>query len=422
MSATPKSIFLALASLLLASCGGGGSTAAESNRGSEGGSIAGTVGTENMASARSLAPTKPSVDGMTVYLWDARNARSPKDSTRADAAGRFRFSNLSTGQWVVSVAQPELGAISNRLALEGSAEKTQNLSLDRWIVGWVAIDTTGSKAPSQAHILGIPGSMEIKPGFVQVKSLPGQKVELVLGDAKSDWSQLEISPVGGVPSVVGVATSTNTDVKSWVLATDPVVGWDFNGTTPLTAFTSLQPVLSGNPSLRAVDAYQAIRFEPIAMVSVDSLVGLDSTYRLGVFAKMWLDSLPAATDSGLAVIADIGSRNLEVAIQSDGRLRLAAWRGQPARLCVVRSQTSYRMATRGWVDVAASLDRASGFSLWLNGQKIPLEAPSVDSGAFFPRPSETTRLTLGSSALLPNSLPGALREFRLYRSMPYALK
>lgn len=420
MSATHKSTFFALASLLLASCGDSSSTPTPAGPG--GGSIAGTVGTENLLSARVLASTKPSVDGMTVYLWDARNARGPKDSTHADASGRFRFANLPTGQWVVSVAQTDLGAISGRVVLEGSADRTQNLSLDKWIVGWVAFDTSGSKIPTEAHILGIPGSLAIKPGFVQVKSLPGQKVELILGDAKSDWSQLEISPVGGVPSVVGVATSTNPDVKSWVLATDPVVGWDFNGATPLTAFTSLKPVLSGIPSLRAVDAYQAIRFEPIAMVSVDSLVGLDPTYHLGVFAKVWLDSLPAETDSGLAVIADIGSRNLELALQSDGRLRLAAWRGLPARLCVARSQTSYRMATRGWVDVAASLDRAWGFSLWMNGQKIPLEAPSVDSGAFFPRPSETTRLTLGSSALQPNSLPGALREFRLYRSAPYVLK
>ncbi len=421
MSTTPKSIFLALASFLLASCGGGGSTAAEPSRGPGGGSIAGTVGTENMGAARRLSGSKPSAEGVTVYLWDAKLVRAPQDSTRTDAQGRFAFANLPSGQWVVSVAQPQWGAISGRLALEGSAQKTQNLSLDRWIVGWVAIDTSAG-APTRAHILGIPGGLATKPGFVQVKSLPGQKVELVLGSESQEWSRQDILPVDGVPTVVGVATSTNTDVKSWVLATDPFVGWDFNGATPLTAFTSLKPVLSGNPSLRAVDAYQAIRFEPIAMVSVDSLVGLDSTYRLGVFAKMWLDSLPAETDSGLAVIADIGSRNLEVAIQSDGRLRLAAWRGQPARLCVVRSQTSYRMATRGWVDVAASLDRASGFSLWMNGQKIPLDAPSVDSGAFFPRPSETTRLTLGSSAIQPNSLPGALREFRLYRSAPYVLK
>ncbi|MBK8802100.1 MAG: hypothetical protein IPN71_08595 [Fibrobacteres bacterium] len=421
MSTTPKSIFLALASFLLASCGGGGSTAAEPSRGPGGGSIAGTVGTENMGAARRLSGSKPSAEGVTVYLWDAKLVRAPQDSTRTDAQGRFAFANLPSGQWVVSVAQPQWGAISGRLALEGSAQKTQNLSLDRWIVGWVAIDTSAG-APTRAHILGIPGGLATKPGFVQVKSLPGQKVELVLGSESQEWSRQDILPVDGVPTVVGVATSTNTDVKSWVLATDPFVGWDFNGATPLTAFTSLKPVLSGNPSLRAVDAYQAIRFEPIAMVSVDSLVGLDSTYRLGVFAKMWLDSLPAETDSGLAVIADIGSRNLEVAIQSDGRLRLAAWRGQPARLCVVRSQTSYRMATRGWVDVASSLDRASGFSLWMNGQKIPLDAPSVDSGAFFPRPSETTRLTLGSSAIQPNSLPGALREFRLYRSAPYVLK
>ncbi|HOX53302.1 MAG TPA: hypothetical protein PKY05_17615, partial [Fibrobacteria bacterium] len=296
--------------------------------------------------------------------------------------------------------------------LEGSTERTQNLSLGRWIVGWVAVDTSRGE-PTRAHILGIPGALPLKPGFVQVRSLPGQKLELVLGDGSGDWSRLEIAPVDGAPAVVGTASS------SWVPVREAAMRWDFNSTTPLVTVAGRSSALTGGVSLRAVDAYQAIRFVPGSLAGADSVTGPGSDGRWGLRTIAWIDSLPEGSDSGFAVLADLGSGAFTVALQADGRLRLSARRGTPAITAIARSAATFRLETSRWTELGAYLDRSTGFALWVDGQKVPLDAPSVDTGAFFAGVGDLPRLVLGASATNGQIFPGALRDLSIHLSAPY---